>query len=331
MRNFLKLLFRVGLKTAALAIFLALIGWILIARPVRPQNPTQLSTPPPDMSAALRRHVETLSIDIQNRNWKNPGQLDKAAEYVRSQWEEMGLTVEDQVFAVRDNTYRNLIVKLPGGGSSGKGKIIIGAHYDVAHDFPGADDNASGTAGLIELTRLLKDKTFSQDIELVAYTLEEPPNFGTENMGSFIHAQSEHEAGSKIDLMISIEMIGYYSDAPKSQSFPLKPLALYYPDKGNFIGVVDRLSSRRAAEVKKSMRGATDLPVHSINGPEALPGINFSDHLNYWHFEYDAVMITDTSFYRNTAYHTKDDTADRLNYDNMAKVVMAISHYVAGA
>ena len=149
----------------------------------------------------------------------------------------------------------------------------------------------------------LKDKPLTRDTDLVAYTLEEPPNFGTQNMGSFIHAESEHKKGAKIDLMLSIEMIGYYSDAPGSQDFPLPILNLFYPSKGNFIGIVDKLSSRRATGVKRIMRRATDLPIHSINGPEALQGINYSDHLNYWHFGYDAVMVTDTSFYRNKAYH----------------------------
>lgn len=329
MENFLRLILRVVIKTAVIALVLIFISWISIARPVGPQNADNILKPPNEMSADLRQHVETLSIDIKNRNWQNPDQLDKAADYIRAQWQEMGFEVADQIFTIKENSYRNLIVRIPGDGTSDKPKIVFGAHYDVAHDLPGADDNASGTAGLIELARLLKDAKLSRDVDLVAYTLEEPPAFGTENMGSFIHAQSEHEAGRKIDLMISIEMIGYFSDEPNSQDFPIKLLHLFYPETGNFIGVVDKLSSRRATEVKKAMRAATDLPVHSINGPAALPGINYSDHLNYWHFDYDAVMITDTSFYRNKAYHTKDDTADRLDYDKMAKVVMAISHFAA--
>lgn len=279
------------------------------------------------MRPRLEAHVKALSIDITNRNFNNPAQLNKAAAYIRAQWEEMGLRVEDQIFEVGGKTYRNVITHFPSAQKTEAGKYVFGAHYDVAHDLPGADDNASGTAGLIELARFLKDKPLTRDIDLVAYALEEPPNFGTQNMGSFIHAESEYEKGAKIDLMLSIEMIGYYSDEPGSQDFPLPILNLFYPSKGNFIGIVDKLSSRRATQVKRTMRRATDLPIHSINGPEALQGINYSDHLNYWHFGYDAVMITDTSFYRNKAYHTKDDTADRLDYENMAKVVTAIEYF----
>lgn len=329
MRALLKSILRVAIGTAIVSAVLLLIMWIAVARPIFVKSTDTPTQPPASMSLTLEQHVRTLSEDITNRNWKNPEQLDKAADYIRKQWESIGLTVEEQPFEVKGRIYKNLIVRFPSTQASNKDKIIVGAHYDVAHDFPGADDNASGTAGLIELAKLLKNRPLSQDIDLVAYTLEEPPIFGTENMGSFIHAQSENQKGRKVDLMISLEMIGYYSDEPNSQTFPLKPLSLYYPNKGNFIGVVDKLSSKRATAVKKALRQSTDLPVHSINGPKILPGINFSDHLNYWHFGYDAIMITDTSFYRNTAYHTKDDTADRLNYDNMAKVVTAVADYVA--
>jgi len=321
MRILLKSLFRICFTAGAVLAAVLLIVWIAV-------KSQDLVVPPSGLSAQLEKHVETLSIDIVNRNWNNPAQLDKAAAYIRAQWEEMGLSVEEQPFIAGGKTYRNVITRFPAQSSSSKGKIIVGAHYDVAHDMPGADDNASGTAGLIELARLLKDKPLSRDIELVAYTLEEPPNFGTENMGSYVHAESEKKKGAKIDLMVSIEMIGYYSDAPGSQDFPLPILNLFYPSKGNFIGVVDKLSSRHATRVKRAMRRATDLPIHSINGPEALQGINYSDHLNYWHFGYDAVMVTDTSFYRNKAYHTKEDTADRLDYDNMAKVVMAVEYFI---
>lgn len=328
MRQLLKSLFRVVLMAGAVLTLLLFISWIAIARPIGPQKSQALIQPPADMPAQLETHVRVLSEDILNRSWQHPEQLDLAANYIRGQWEAMGLTVEDQTYVIRGQTYRNVITRLPSHQPSDKGKIIIGAHYDSAHKLPGADDNASGTAGLIELTRRLKDQALSQEIELVAYTLEEPPNFGTQKMGSYIHAESVYKSEQTIDLMISIEMIGYFSDEPGSQDFPLPMLKLFYPNKGDFIGIVDRLKSRQATRVKRALRKATDLPVHSINGPANIPGINFSDHLNYWHFGYDAVMITDTSFYRNKAYHKIGDTADRLDYDKMAKVVTALEYFV---
>lgn len=328
MRAILKSLFRICFSAVAILAILLFISWIAVARPIGPQKSQDLIAPSKSMSAKLEAHVKTLSIDITNRNFDHPKQLDKAAAYIRSQWEAMGLTVEEQPFEIDGKTYRNVITRFSSSTKPEHGKYVIGAHYDAAHNLPGADDNASGTAGLIELARQLKGQNLTRDIDLVAYTLEEPPNFGTQDMGSYVHAKSEYENGAKIDLMLSIEMIGYFSDVPGSQDFPLPMLNLFYPSEGNFIGIVDRLSSRRATKVKRSMRRATDLPIHSINGPEALQGINYSDHLNYWHFGYDAVMVTDTSFYRNKAYHTKDDTADRLNYENMAKVVTAVEYFV---
>lgn len=328
MRTTLKSLFRIIVIAAAALCGILFISWITIARPTLPQPPTQAITPSDELSARLKTHVRVLSEEILNRSYNHPDQLDKAASYIRNQWESMGLIVEDQTYELQNQTYRNVITRIPSSATTNKGKIILGAHYDSAHNLPGADDNASGTAGLIELARILKDENLDQDIELVAYTLEEPPNFGTQNMGSYIHAKSLKQANSNIDLMISIEMIGYYSDEPGSQEFPIPTLKLFYPDAGNFIGIVDRLKSRHATKIKRSMRRATDLPVHSINAPATIPGINFSDHLNYWHFGYNAVMITDTSFYRNKTYHTPEDTADKLNYVNMSKVVNAIAYYI---
>ncbi len=309
-------------------IALLLVTWVAVARPVGKIKSPNPFLPSDTLIQTLENHVRVLSEDIPSRNWDRPEDLDKAATYIRQQWESIGLTVEEQLFQVRENTYRNVIVKFESKTNKHKEKIIIGAHYDVAHNYPGADDNASGTAGLIELARMLKGLSLDKDIELVAYSLEEPPMFGTNNMGSFFHAERESLNNSKIDLMISLEMIGYFSDEPKSQDYPISVLGLFYPDKGNYIGVVDKLSSRRATQVKKVMRKSTNLPVHSISGPTAIQGVNYSDHLNYWNFGYDAVMITDTSFYRNKAYHTKEDTADRLDYEKMAKVVGAVAQYV---
>jgi hypothetical protein len=144
-------------------------------------------------------------------------------------------------------------------------------------------------------------------------------------MGSFHHAQSLYE--NKIDIrgMIALEMIGYFSDAPDSQDYPVASLKLMYPEKGNFIGVIGKLSQREfTRSVKTGMKGATDLHVYSLNAPEALQGVDYSDHRSYWRFDYDAVMISDTAFYRNPHYHEETDTADRLDYDRMSKVVVSL-------
>ena len=206
-------------------------------------------------------------------------------------------------------------------------RLVVGAHYDVYGENPGADDNASGTAGLLELARLLKSQNpdLKYRVDLVAYTLEEPPFFRTEFMGSAVHAKSLFDAGIKVKGMISMDMIGYFSDAPKSQDYPLGLLKLFYPAVGNYIAVVGNLGNvGMVRKVKKEMKKAAALKVRSINAPASLPGIDFSDHRNYWKYDFDAVMITNTAFYRNKNYHEPTDTPETLNYEKMAEVVKGI-------
>lgn len=306
----------------ALALLLCLI-WILVARPTLPQAVDPAAVKVDDK--LLYQHVKTLSVDYAPRDFSHLQNLNASAAYIKNQFVQMGLTVTEQKFTVDGEEYKNIITSF--GPKTGS-KIVIGAHYDAAGLKPAADDNASGIAGLIELARLLKTETFNKNISLVAYTLEEPPYFATESMGSFIHAKSEKESGNKIDLMISLEMIGYFSEEKNSQKFPIKLLNLFYPNKGNFIAIVDQLFSGAARDIKKGMSQYISLPVYSINAPASIPGIDYSDHRNYWAHGYNAVMITDTSFYRNFAYHTDKDTLDRLDYKKMAEVVIGVFSYI---
>lgn len=202
---------------------------------------------------------------------------------------------------------------------------MIGAHYDACGETPGADDNASGAAALIELGYLLGRIPPGREIELVAYVLEEPPFFRTAQMGSAVHAASISSEQDRIVGVIVLEMVGYFCDARGSQSYPSLLLKLIYPNRGNFIAVVGRWDQGQwVKRVKVGMKGTTDLHVYSIRAPSFVPGIDFSDHLNYWPLGFNALMITDTAFYRNKAYHEKGDTADRLDYDRMSKVVVAV-------
>jgi Zn-dependent M28 family amino/carboxypeptidase len=271
--------------------------------------------------ARLRAHVETLSKSFSPRSYRETDNLNKCAAYILTHFVHAGAIGERQEFTVEGRTYVNVIGRF---GKEKTRQIIIGAHYDAVQGTPGADDNASGVAGLIELAYLIGKGDLDKGIELVAYSLEEPPFFGTDMMGSVVHAASiEHFR--RIEGVIVLEMIGYYEDRWGSQSYPMPLLNILYPNRGNYIAIVGRTDQREfTRRVKTGMKGATDLPVYSLNAPEFLPGVDFSDHRNYWGRGFNALMITDTAFYRNKAYHKADDTAERLDFARMAKVVVSI-------
>jgi len=273
----------------------------------------------------LQAHVDVLTEGLGGfRNPEHFQILERAAEYIRAQLEGFGYDVDDQEFQVEGVTYRNLVA---GFGPLDAPIVVFGAHYDVCGDQPGADDNASAVAGLLEVARLLQvhRPEISYRIELVAFSLEEPPFFRTENMGSAIHAQSLIERGADVQAMICLEMIGFFDDRPGSQTFPAPGLGLLYSTTGNGIVVVGDVKSRRlTGDVKGRMAGASSIPVYSINAPASVPGLDFSDHLNYWQKGWPAVMITDTAFYRNPNYHEPTDTAETLDYPRMAEVIKGV-------
>jgi Zn-dependent M28 family amino/carboxypeptidase len=269
----------------------------------------------------LEAHVRAL-VSFSPRDETHLESLDRAAAWIRRELQEAGGKVEDQAFEAKGSVYRNVLAHF--GPETGE-RIVVGAHYDAAGPYPGADDNASGVAGLIELARLLGERPPAAHVELVAFTLEEPPSFTSPAMGSAVHAAALKERGIPVHAMIALEMIGYFTDAPGSQQYPLPILKLFYPTKGNFIGVVGKLGQGALVHrIKKSMRRASSLPVHSISAPTSLPGVDFSDHRSYWDAGYEAVMITDTAFYRNPNYHTENDTPETLDYERMAMVVKGV-------
>ena len=256
------------------------------------------------------------------RSWVYTENLNRCADYIADHFKRAGAAVEMQEYTVEGHVYRNVIGRIGAGKNR---KIIIGAHYDSCGETPGADDNASGVAGLMELARLIGQDPPDAEVELVAYTLEEPPFFGGPLMGSAIHANRLAADKARIEGVIVLEMIGYFSDEPGSQTYPMPILKLFYPNRGDFITVVSRWNQGGwIKELKSAMKGATELPVYSFRGPESLPGVDFSDHRNYWPHGINAAMVTNTAFYRNKAYHTPEDTADRLDYDRMGMVVVAV-------
>ena len=297
-----------------------IVFWFWMTQPLfsRAQPSSERTVDP----SRLEAHVRKLSIELGPRDVDHIENLDRVAAYIKDEFSQTSAHVSEQVYRVQGKTYRNVVTQF---GPASEERIVVGAHYDTAGPLPGTDDNASGVAGLIELARLLGRQQPPLRVELVAFSLEEPPYFRTTGMGSSVHAQSLRNQNVRVRAMISLEMIGYFSDAPSSQSFPIGVLSAFYPSTGNFISVVGRLSDGLLVrKTKSAMRNATPLPVYSINAPQFVAGVDFSDQLNYWQAGYSAMMITDTAFYRNRNYHTAQDTAEKLDYKRMAMVVEGV-------
>jgi Zn-dependent M28 family amino/carboxypeptidase len=300
---------------------LAVLAWALVTQPMLPVS--RFGEVPAPEPARLEEHVRMLCETFVPRDERHPEVLDRAAAYIREEFVRAGGHVVDQPYDLDGKTYRNVIATF---GPATDERIVVGAHYDsVAEEIPAADDNASGVAGLIELAYLLGRVSLPLRVELVGYTLEEGQHFRTHRMGSAVHARSLKAQDVPVRAMLSLEMIGYFTDAPDSQSYPNDLLKLFYPRRGNYIAVVGKLDQPLIVRrVKKAMLGASKLPVYSINAPRSVPGVDFSDHRNYWEADYDAAMITDTAFYRNHNYHTTRDRPDTLDYARMAMVVQGV-------
>jgi len=278
----------------------------------------------------LYKDVAFLTTLRPYRNYKNLDSLQKVSNYIETEFSTIGLPVEIQKWKVGEQEYSNIIASYNVNKSK---RLIIGAHYDVCGDQEGADDNASAIAGLLETSRLLAENMPELDyrIDLVAYCLEEPPFFGTAEMGSYVHAKSLHATNTDVIGMICYEMIGYFSDEPYSQPFPSDELAKLYPNTANFIIVVG-ISEYEAFNnrVYQLMKQNSAIDVQIINFAEKNTLASLSDQRNYWLFGYPALMINDTSFIRNKNYHQMTDTIDTLNFEKMRDVVNAAYKAVVG-
>lgn len=217
----------------------------------------------------------------------------------------------------------NLEASLEGSGADGI--IVVGAHYDTVPGSPGADDNASGVAALIEILRALRPLALRTTVKLVAFVNEEPPFFYSRQMGSSVYARAARRREDDIRLMLSLEMLGCYSSAPRSQTYP-PLLRWFYPDRGDFIAFVSNLRSRRALDaVVRAFRSCSDFPVERLASPSFVPGVAWSDQVSFWHAGYPALMVTDTAFYRYPHYHRATDTPEKIAYGEMARVVDGLS------
>lgn len=275
----------------------------------------------------LRGHVRRLADEIGPRNEDHPEALAAAAAHITASLSGTGLHVRPQVLPGRLGPVWNLVAELHGTQLPHE-FVVVGAHYDSVDDSPGADDNASGVAALIELARRFATRAPARSVRFIAFVNEEPPAYRTEAMGSLHAARASREQKDQIVAMFSLETIGYYSDAPGSQAYPW-PLNHFYPDTGDFIAFVGNLASRPLVQhALSTFRGRVPLPSEGASAPGIVPGIGWSDHWSYWQMGYPAVMVTDTAPFRNPAYHLGNDRPATLDYQRMAWVTLGMEAIV---
>ncbi|MBM7116278.1 M28 family peptidase [Archangium primigenium] len=279
-------------------------------------------TPVPVAPERLKEHVRQLSETFVPRDHAHPENLERTAVYLTEALTRAGGHVRSEPYTVAGRPYRNVIARF--GPEEGE-RLVIGAHYDAAEGAPGADDNASGVAGLLELATWLGAHPPALRVDLVGFTLEEPPHFREPTQGSKVHARGLRERGERVRAMISLESLGYFSDAPDSQEYPVAALKWRYPREGHFIAVVGRADDEAlVSTVHGALRAEPGLATEALAAPRGLTGVDFSDHASFWDEGYPAVMVTDTALFRNPHYHTGQDTWERLDYARMARVVQGV-------
>lgn len=258
----------------------------------------------PELAKRLRTHVEFLAASERNTD------LERPARYVA---ERFGKDVRFHEFESGGRKVRNI--------EMGTGAIVVGAHYDTVPGSPGADDNASGVAVLIELSRRLRDSP----VRFVAFANEEPPYFMGPEMGSWASAKRSRDAKQEVRAMFSLEMLGYYRDQPGSQRYPF-PLGFFYPDRADFIAFVGDLGARPLVRKSISLfRRHAQFPSEGVAAPAFIPGVTWSDHWSFRDQGFPAIMVTDTAFNRYPHYHLPSDTPEKLDYERMARVTLGLA------
>ena len=275
----------------------------------------------------LQQHVYNLADRIGERNVWHYASLVAAATYLEEELRTLGYAVKTQAYSARKLTVKNLEAELTGVSQPAE-IIIVGAHYDSVLGSPGANDNGSGVAALLEIARLLAEQKLPRTVRFVAFVNEEPPFFYTEEMGSRVYARRSRHRSESIIAMFSLECFGYYSDEPGSQQYPF-PFGLFYPKVGNFIGFVGNLSSRTLVrEAVAAFRRQTPFPSEGTAAPGWLAGVHWSDHWAFWKAGYPAIMVTDTALFRYDHYHSSTDTPDKLDYARLARVTVGIASVI---
>jgi hypothetical protein len=333
--NVKRVLFSTLRVALAVAAIIALLWWsgikmpgknILKAAPLSPDEVT--------LREELRSDVQKLAGDIGERNMWHYPQLNAAADFIENSVSRAGLRPRRDTYEIRGQACHNIETEIAGASPE---IILIGAHYDSVFGSPGANDNGSGVAAMLALARRFANRqperrltqTPYKTLRFVAFVNEEPPYFLSGEMGSLVYARRCKERGEKISAMISLETIGYFSDAPNSQIYPSRALGAFYPKVGNFIGFVSNVHSRTLLRRAIALfREHAKIPSEGAALPWFIPGVSWSDQWSFWKNGYPGIMVTDTAPFRYPYYHSADDTPDKLDYDRFALVVSGMEKVI---
>ncbi|HNR88981.1 MAG TPA: M28 family peptidase [Spirochaetota bacterium] len=265
------------------------------------------------------RILHRLSVEIGERTLRRYDRLEETRAFITERLSATGHAYAEE-YTVEGKTVANIVAEIPGTERPNE-IIVIGAHYDTVEGTPGADDNGSAVTGLLEMFRLLSARAYRRTLRFVAFTLEEPPYFLTKDMGSMRYAKGCRERKELIRFMVCLEMIGYAGRSIEQQ-YPIREMKERFPRIGDFLTVVSLPSSSPYTYLwKRVYNQHAKKAVHELIGPASIPGIDFSDHCSFCRNGFPAIMLTDTAFYRNKAYHTEHDTYDTINFDFLADVI----------
>ena len=303
-------------------------GWYMFAMPGNShEGPLpRLTADQSALAERLRADVSHLAAEIGPRHVGTPAALAAAAGWIEASLAEAGLDPEREPFEAAGHDVANIVAPVPAapGEASAAAPLVVGAHYDTVPGCPGANDNGSGVAALLAVARRLAADPPAGPVRIVAFVNEEPPFFRTAEMGSLVHARGAAERGEAIAGMISLETIGYYSNAPGSQAYPAG-VGPWFPDAGRFLAFVGNLGSRDLLRrAIGAFRARVAFPSQGAALPAALEGVGLSDHWSFWQIGAQAIMVTDTAPFRYPHYHEPTDTPERLDYERLARVVIGL-------
>lgn len=323
-------LIRLGILLAGLMFLLIAIASLMISMPGKtysgqlpPLTPSQ-----EQVSQQLNLYIKIIADDIGEHNYIFYNQLIQVENFLKERLSDAGYAVKTQEYAVDGKIFRNLEIEIRGTEKPDE-IVIVGAHYDSVVGSPGANDNATGAVAILALAEKFATIQPKRTLRFVEFVNEEPPFFWSENMGSWVYAQRCKERQENIVAMLSLETMGFYSQAANSQQYPVNILKLIYPSPGNFISFIGNISSRSLIhQAIGKFRNSAKFPSQGVSLPNFIPGVGWSDHWSFWQAGYPALMVTDTAPFRYPYYHTEQDTPEHIDYYALTLVISGLESVI---